>query len=241
MNGITNGEIESGSDVCPSCKSDSWKSAKMVVMEGTTNIKGTLDGTVTDPGKLSGGVRNFLLSDRWFSWDYPLESQIGLTSSTGLVEEVKRFMVAHDSKLNLPAAPVPPPPPEGLNYSPSFLVMLGPFAIFLMVLIGLFWYLAITLENSSLMLIAIIVTVGFAFYLSEKPAALIDKSWKVEDKHSKSQNDAFQKAMTVYNKQLAEYEMEANDPKIKQIERRELLWDRARVCMRCGTAYLGSG
>ena len=118
--------------------------------------------------------------------------------------------------------------------------MLSPFAIFLMVLIGLFWYLAITLENSSLMLIAIIVTVGFAFSLSEKPAALIDKSWKVEDKHSKSQNDAFQKAMTVYNKQLAEYEMEAKIPKIKQIERRELLWDRARVCMRCGTAYLGS-
>ena len=115
MNNKAEDEIESGSDVCPSCKSDSWKSAKMVVMEGTTNIKGSLDGAVTDPGKLSGGVRNFLLSDRWFSWDYPLDAQIGLTSSTGLVEEVKRFMVVHDSKLKLPAAPVPPPPPEGSN------------------------------------------------------------------------------------------------------------------------------
>ena len=83
-----NGGIESGSDVCPSCQSNSWKSAKMVVMEGTTNTTGTLDGKITDPGKLSGGVRNFLLSDRWFSWDYPIEAEIGLTSSTGLVEEV---------------------------------------------------------------------------------------------------------------------------------------------------------
>ena len=38
MNYITNGEIESGTDVCPSCKSDSWKSAKMVVMEPFRSI-----------------------------------------------------------------------------------------------------------------------------------------------------------------------------------------------------------
>ena len=91
---ITQSEIESGSNVCPSCKSDSWKRARMVVMEGTTNTTGILDGTITDPGKLSGGMRNFLLSDRWFSWDYPIEAEIGLTSSTELVEEVRRMPTA---------------------------------------------------------------------------------------------------------------------------------------------------
>ena len=83
-------------------KCNSLKSAKMVVLEGTTNIKGTLDGAATDPGKLFGGIRNFLLSDRWFSWDYPLEAEIGFTSSTGLVDEVKRLMVAKGSHLIIP-------------------------------------------------------------------------------------------------------------------------------------------
>ena len=98
---IANSEIEQGSDVCPSCKSDSWKSAKMVVMEGTTNTAGTIDGKITDPGMFSGGVRNILLSDRWFSWDNPIEAEIGLTSSTGLVEEVKRLMVNHSPKVQM--------------------------------------------------------------------------------------------------------------------------------------------
>ena len=63
-------ELNKGSDVCPSCKSHEWKSARMIVMEGTTNTKGTVKGAVTDLGRLSGGFKEFLLSDRWFSWDY---------------------------------------------------------------------------------------------------------------------------------------------------------------------------
>jgi hypothetical protein len=108
MNSITHSEIGPGSDVCPSCKSDNWKSARMVIMEGTTSTTGTLDGTITDPGKLSGGLRNFLLSDRWFSWDYPIEAEIGLTSSTGLVEEVKRLMVHYSSKVQMPSPSAEP-------------------------------------------------------------------------------------------------------------------------------------
>ena len=40
--------------------------------------------------------------------------------------------------------------------------------------------------------------------------------------------------MPVYKKQLSEYEANMNEI----MKARELLWERARICMRCGTAYL---
>ena len=49
-----------------------------------------------------------LLSDRWFSWDYPTEADIGLNTSTGLVQEVKRFMVEYGPSVQMPS---PPPKP----------------------------------------------------------------------------------------------------------------------------------
>jgi hypothetical protein len=84
----------------------------MVVMEGTTNTQGKLDGNLTDPGAFSGGVRNFLLSDRWFSWDSPIELAVGTTSTTGLAEEIKKLMINHRPQVLKPIIQKPILPNE---------------------------------------------------------------------------------------------------------------------------------
>ena len=195
MNTATNDKIDSNSDVCPSCNSDSWKSAKMVVMEGTTWTTGTIDGTVTDPGRLSGSFKAFLLSDRWFSWDYPIEAKIGLSSSTGLVDEVKRLMVDHASALQMPSPPIrtyplalkAPIPPKILKKPTSE---------------------------------------------SIKQETLNAQKRFIKDLEIYNKAEAPYKKQ--YKKQLAEYKKE----KSNFLKARESLWDRARICMRCGTAYL---
>jgi cell shape-determining protein MreC len=45
------------------------------------------------------------------------------------------------------------------------------------------------------------------------------------------------KEAAIYERQLAEYEKR----KISALQARERLWERTRLCMRCGTAYLGPG
>jgi hypothetical protein len=60
-------------------------------------------------------MRNFLLSDRWFSWDKPIEANIGLTTSTSLVEEIKRLMVDNSLGFQLPPPPTPPTWPKGVD------------------------------------------------------------------------------------------------------------------------------
>jgi hypothetical protein len=111
-NGTKDNKIHSGLEACPSCKSDSWKSAKMVVMEGTTTTEGSLGGAVTNPGAFSGGVRDFLLSDRWFSWDYPIDAQIEFITITGLVEEIKKLMTNNRPQIRKPTIKKPTQPDE---------------------------------------------------------------------------------------------------------------------------------
>ena len=123
LNNTEHTAIRSGFDTCPSCKSDGWKSAKMVVMEGTTNTKGSLEGVITDPGYFAGGFKNFLASDKWFSYDHPLEAGIGLTSTTGLVEEIKRLLVDQSPKVAVPTLPtttMPTMPVKSRVLSSSF-------------------------------------------------------------------------------------------------------------------------
>ena len=290
----TDSETDLGFDVCPSCKSDKWKSAKMVVMEGTTNTTGTIDGTVTDPGAFSGGVRNFLLSDKWFSWDYSLEAEIGLTSSTGLVEEVKRLMVAHAPALQEPSPPdspgldiietwksafKEPQPPEtpknpekpaiesvrkekrnsftlGMVVMLVFLIIiyasfgLNLLLVFVLYCVFGFWYsrkLKLGNKKSDEFILAEKI-VQYDFALNSQPQTLsIYKSeyekYTKELKHHKDKiANRKKEAEALYEKQLAEYEKQLAEYKIKKSnipKDRELLWDRARVCMRCGTAYLG--
>ena len=93
---------------CPACGSDDWKSAKLVVLENTTNIEGGGRGDIRDPGMFGGSVREFFLSERWFSWDNPIDLRLELTATTKLVEEVKNFMLSHSGLLASPKRHVRP-------------------------------------------------------------------------------------------------------------------------------------
>ena len=219
MNNITHSELESGSDVCPSCKSDSWKSAKMVVMEGTTTTTGTLDGKITDPGKLSGSTRDFLLGDRWFSWTYPIETEVGLTSSTSLVEEVKGLMVDHGSKLQMPSPPIEPTMPMGdTKFYFKYIFNTG-----LMMLVAYLLFVTVGENATKATIIYLLFLVPFLVFM-----------FKLERNKKQNQKKTAEEAMPIYKKKLAEYE----EDKKKVIRARELLWERARICMRCGKAYL---
>ena len=101
-------ESSNSLSACPNCGSDQWKSAKMVVLEGTSMSDGKIEGSVRDKGMFGGGVRSFLLSDRWFSWDYDLRADINIVSMTALVENVKKFLVSQGEMLPLPKEPEPP-------------------------------------------------------------------------------------------------------------------------------------
>ena len=243
MNNTTHGEIEQGSDVCPSCKSDSWKSAKMVVMEGTTNTTGTLDGDMKDPGRLSGGIKSFLLSDRWFTWDYPIEAGIGLTSNTALVEEVKRLMVTHSAKSQMPSRPNEPKMPikptmpiEVPKYKRT-IKYAGALALFFLIT-----WLGLSEKPSDATLVAIIYTAILT------PIFIF--RYRIKNKKDLLLRTEAEQAMSLYEKRLSEYEAEENKyesekskyevEKNKIMKVRELLWGRARICMRCGTVYLTS-
>lgn len=108
MNKDLNALIGDGLDACPSCKSDDWKSAKMIVLEGTTNTQGSISGSITDPGVFSGGIRELLLSDKWFSWDQKVDLDVGLITTSGLVEEVKKLMIANSEIAQMPLPPEDP-------------------------------------------------------------------------------------------------------------------------------------
>ncbi|MCI5041373.1 MAG: hypothetical protein MRY81_17025 [Donghicola eburneus] len=97
---------------CPSCDFDGWKSAKMVVLEGTTQTTGTASGSITDPGRFSGKLSDFFLSDRWFSWDHPIEMDMELQTTSALVESVKQLMVTEGALKPMPKEPVRPKSPQ---------------------------------------------------------------------------------------------------------------------------------
>lgn len=276
-------EVKSGFEVCPSCNSDGWKSAKMVVMEGTTNTKGNLEGVITDPGAFSGGVRNFLLSDRWFSWDYPIGAAIGLTSVTGLVEEIKRLMVSHGSKVQMPTVPIEPrklgyleritrdnpsvngrqaePPiptkpvlPEDKPWYRHFFASLISLAVGWLI-VGLIFAIFIGPMAMVAVLALYLISIPISFVSSfrankrqkieyaEKlrlyPQQVSDAAEKYRadcERYEKAemQKREEERAMLQYQQEMTEYEQ----AKERVLKVRESLWERARVCMRCGTAYL---
>ena len=300
--------------MCPSCKSDIWKSAKMVVMEGTTNTKRNITETVTNAGKLCGSVRDLLLSDRWFSWDYPIEADLGLLSSTGLLQDVKRFMVEYGPEVQMPS---PPPEPElttsikdawkEVQEYPSHLLPLAPkeptpseivekpeetgkstarsmpgqlLIIIVLSMASLLGANALFGNDILAVLSAFIIFLSFIIFATFKIQNRKAKIAKYEDKLEDIENcpesleqyekdrERVQKEVerfriryeesernlseykklieekrraeqetAIYKKQLAEYEIK----KLDVLKTRELLWERVRLCMRCGTAYLGPG
>lgn len=285
MNNDLNALIGEGLEVCPSCKSDSWKSAKMIVLEGTTNTQGSISGTVTDPGAFSGGIRELLLSDRWFSWDQEVDLEVGLTTTSGLVEEVKRLMVANSSIVQMPLSPeepekigfferitpiepkepllVKPELPQDKTWLEHFIestAIMAVFVVILWIVIGLF----ASFEDGmvvgiSLLVISLPINFLRSFtgntraksqyqeQVKRYPETLEkynedckkyedDKvAYKLDCDKAELQKNEENNAIALYEKQLSEYE----DKKSKVIKLRELLWERAHICMRCGTGYIG--
>lgn len=281
----TNTEICPGYDTCPSCKSDTWKSAKLIVLEGTSNTQGNISGTITDPGAFSGGLRELLLSDRWFSWDQDINMEVGLTTTSGLVEEVKRLMVANSTLVTMPTEPTEPKRigffekirpiepkkpvleepviPTDKTWGHHFGESTGTaiaFAIIAWVVVGLFSNFRNGLVV-AIIIVALSLPINFIRSFWGNDRAKEDYKNKVEnypkakedhkaalEKYEqdlikyKSDCEAAEKqtqeeanAIASYEKKLAEYEQEKNNV----LKIRELLWERARVCMRCGTGYLG--
>lgn len=97
---------------CPSCHSDQWKSARLVVLEGTSHSQGNLTGSLTDPGKLSGRLSDVFLSDRWFSFKHPISLESEGVTFTAFAESVKSVLVAEGQKIPEAVRPKDPPEPK---------------------------------------------------------------------------------------------------------------------------------
>ena len=65
------------SSTCPKCSNDQWKSARLVIAEGTTNSTSSLTGSITERGSMSINPKDWYLADRWFSYDSPIEADMG--------------------------------------------------------------------------------------------------------------------------------------------------------------------
>lgn len=100
-----------GHDRCPSCDSPEWKSAKTIILEGTTFSEGELEGSLNEPGWLSGGIRAFLLADRWFSWEKKIKGAVTTTTTTALVEVVEQYMRVQGAMVQMPLEPNEPAAP----------------------------------------------------------------------------------------------------------------------------------
>lgn len=97
---------------CPSCHSDQWKSARLVVLEGTSHSQGNLTGSMTDPGKLSGRLSDLFLSDRWFSFKHPISLEAEGITFTAFAESVKSVLVVEGQKILGAVRPKDPPEPK---------------------------------------------------------------------------------------------------------------------------------
>lgn len=67
---------------------------------------------MTDPGRFSGKLSDVFLSDRWFSWEHPIDLNMEMQTSTALAETVKQLMVDEGSKKPFPQELVLPVEPS---------------------------------------------------------------------------------------------------------------------------------
>jgi hypothetical protein len=249
------GELPSRHDICPGCQSADWKSARMVIMEGTSSTAASVEGNVTDRGAFSGGFREFLLSDRWFSWDYSVNAGVTFNTSTGLVEEIKALMVKFGENLKIPAEPIKPLKPQipcpsepikplipsGLSHLRDSLLIAG------VLFAGPFWLFAEMDvpegDNAKLIMtsaILIVPTIIF-FLIAEFIASGRRGVYAMRLKLYEEKSEVYESVMRTYRRKMTHWNDE--NPAKWRIEKerilrqREELWESARVCMRCGTAY----
>ena len=297
-------DIRSGSATCPTCKSGRWSSAITVVMEGTTNTKGTVINTANAAAKQADKLHESLLSDRWFSWDYPIEADIGLNASTGLVQEVKRFMVEYGPIVQMPSPPQKPNQATSIRISPketrdipSVVQAPTPYGtvedpatwkgslqstvrsklarlsiVIVLLMIGLTGaYMLFGHDFISALCLLIIfgsITTVAVFMVKRIPRGNMaeDETGRkdVENlsetlSHCTKDREIFQEEVERFRsryeeseRRLSEYKMLAEETVIYEqhfadyrnrrravLKARERLWEKTRLCIRCGTAYLG--
>ena len=80
----------------------------MIVLEGISHTNRNISGEITQRETFPGNFGDFLMSDRWFTLDYKMDANIGLTTSSGLAEEVRRLMISEASRVQMPIKPVEP-------------------------------------------------------------------------------------------------------------------------------------
>lgn len=96
------------SSTCPKCSSDQWKSARLVIAEGTTNSTSSITGSITERGSMSINPKDWYLADRWFSYDSPIEADMSTSTSSLIVDQVKEMMVNAAEGRMLPTPPEEP-------------------------------------------------------------------------------------------------------------------------------------
>ena len=241
-----------GYDVCPSCHSEAWKGDKLVIMEGTSTTKGSGGGRVSDPGAFSGGNREFWLSDRWFTWSYPLKLDMELETTTLLAKNIKELMVEQSRGVLMPKEPKEPIEPElfwpdepefvedgELNRRFAFAFFLGGALAALV----LFLSDARSLVPFSWDGVAIAGQAWLAGFV------LIARPFYID--HAVRKFKYYRDIRAIEKAEAADADYQRNLNKWPSVhsewlrvtdsihQRRELLWRKARVCTRCGTAYLG--
>jgi hypothetical protein len=263
-----------GEVCCPSCKSDNWKSSKLIVLENVSNIEGTISGEISEPGILSGNTRAFFLSDRWFTFSKDVDLDVKLSCSNGLVDEVKRLMLSYSMITEMPEPPDPLGFFEKINpIEPKKPILVNPilpidkkwyvhFIESSITWAGLLSLIAITINffsssfNIAFYLYTLLIIIPICFILSFSANSRAKSLYSEQVKNFPQTKEKYIKDLQKYEidfyKYLAEckqQELQNEDEKKKQsqyeeakqnaIKIRELLWQRSRVCMRCGTAYIG--
>lgn len=273
--------------ICPNCHGTEWKTARMVVLEGTTFTGGDLKGAITEPGRM-GDLKMFFLADRWFSLDKSMDARFEFTTTSALVVKVHELMLDRGRSLSVPPEPAKPtidepnrpvfagyptaPDAPKLAPIPADRTWLDNFTrtfLWLSVLPALFVIfgggLTYVKESRGFLAVVvgcIVVTSVFHAFVANKGKrraaedynrALLDKyekklakfkvDWLKADEERLRQTSSQER----YSKELAEYSTALSDYDARReqwireqsrvLAAREKLWDNARVCLRCSTAY----
>jgi hypothetical protein len=88
--------------------SEDWKSARLIVLEGTTISRGALRGEIKGSRVSNSKNQDYFLADRWFTYDQELDAELHSTTVSALVDEIKELMVEEASVKPMPPTPTEP-------------------------------------------------------------------------------------------------------------------------------------
>ena len=142
-------------------------------------------------------------------------------------------MVDHASALQMPLSPNKLKMPMGKSLE-NFKI--SSFLISIVMMLVIVTVISVLLDLNVFLVVLIMVVSVITISEWYRRNHFGNKDDKVEQITAEYEREIRRDAEGLYEKQLAEYESE----KRNVMKARELLWERARVCTRCGTAYLAS-